>query len=182
MLQHAIAWLQGDDILATTVRSLLVYGFALALVRLGSKRFLSKASAFDFVVAIMLGSILSRAVRPSGDLGPTLLSAALLVAVHWVLASLTSRLDWFGPLVKGRPTLLVKNGQPDRQAMRESGVSEQDLEQAIRLQARRTDASQVRLATLERDGSISVIPADRPPTVLDVQVEHGVQTVRIRLE
>jgi uncharacterized membrane protein YcaP (DUF421 family) len=66
--------------------------------------------------------------------------------------------------------------------MRESGVSEQDLQQAIRLQARRTDASQVRLATLERDGSISVIPAERPPEVLDVQVEDGVQTVRIRLE
>jgi uncharacterized membrane protein YcaP (DUF421 family) len=182
MLQHAIAWLQGDDILATTVRTVFVYAFALALVRLGSKRFLSQASAFDVIVAIMLGSILSRAVRPSGDLGPTLLSAGLLVAVHWVLAALTSRLDWFGPLVKGKPTLLVRDGRTDRQAMRESGVSEQDLEQAIRLQARRTDASQIRLATLERDGSISVIPAERPPAVLDVEVEKGVQTVRIRLE
>jgi hypothetical protein len=47
MLQHAIAWLQGDDILATTVRTVFVYAFALALVRLGSKRFLSEASAFD---------------------------------------------------------------------------------------------------------------------------------------
>jgi uncharacterized membrane protein YcaP (DUF421 family) len=182
MLEHAIAWLQGDDILATTVRTLFVYGFALVLVRLGSKRFLSKASAFDFIVAIMLGSILSRALRPSADLGPNLLSAALLVAVHWILAALSSRLDWFGPLVKGKPTLLVRDGQTDRQAMRQSGVSEQDLEQAIRLQARRTDATQVRLATLERDGSISVIPAERPPAVLDVQVENGVQTVRIRLE
>ena len=141
MLQHAITWLQGDNILATTVRTLFVYAFALAAVRLGSKRFLSQASAFDVIVAIMLGSILSRAVRPEADLGPTLLSAALLVAVHWVLAALTARLDWFGPLVKGRPK-----------------------------------------ATLERNGSISVIPAERKPAVLDIQVEHGVQTVRITLE
>ena len=182
MLQHAIAWLQGDDILATTVRTVLVYAFALLLVRLGSKRFLSKASAFDVVVAIMLGSILSRAVRPSDDLGPTLLSAGVLVAAHWVLAALASRVDWFGPLVKGRPTLLVRDGETDRQAMQEAGVSEQDLEQAIRLQARRTDASEIKRATLERDGSISVIPAERPPAVLDVEVEKGIQTVRIRLE
>jgi uncharacterized membrane protein YcaP (DUF421 family) len=182
MLQHAITWLQGDDILATTVRTLFVYAFALAAVRLGSKRFLSQASAFDVIVAIMLGSILSRAVRPAADLGPTLLSAALLVAVHWVLAALTARLDWFGPLVKGRPTLLVRDGQTDREAMRQSGVSQQDLEQAIRLQARRTDAAQIRQATLERNGSISVIPAERSPAVLDIQVENGVQTVRITLE
>ena len=182
MLEHAAAWLQGEDALTTTVRTVLVYAFALAAVRLGSKRFLSQASAFDVIVAIMLGSILSSAVRGSGDLGSTLLSAALLIAVHWVLAALTARLDWFGPLVKGTPTLLVRDGQTDRRALRQTGISEQDLEQAVRLQARETDLSRVRRAWLERNGSISVIPAERGPAVLEVRVESGVQTVRITLE
>jgi uncharacterized membrane protein YcaP (DUF421 family) len=182
MLPHAIAWLQGDGALQTMVRTVVVYTFALAAVRLGSKRFLSEASAFDVVVAIMLGSILSSAVRGADNFGSTLLSAGMLVAVHWVLAALTSRLDWFGPLVKGTPTLLIRDGQPDRRAMRQSGVSEQDLEQAIRLRAGETDLSRVRLAWFERNGSISVIPAEREPAVVDIQVRDGVQTVRIRLE
>lgn len=182
MTQLAATWLQGDDVLGTAVRTVAVYAFALAAVRLGSKRFLSQASAFDVIVAIMLGSIMSRAVTNSSRFWPTLVSGALLIAVHWLLAALSYRLDWLGPLVKGRPTLLVRDGRTNRDAMRQAGVSEQDLEQAVRLKAGGTDLSRVRQAWLERDGSISVVTARREPVVLDVRVEAGVQTVRLRLE
>jgi uncharacterized membrane protein YcaP (DUF421 family) len=173
----------GDvDPVQMALRTVVVYVVALAVVRIGSKRFLSQASAFDVIVAIMLGSIMSRAINGSAAFVPTLLSGVVLVALHWLLAALAYRLDWLGPLVKGRPALLVRDGRVDREAMREAGVSDHDLEQALRLQARRTDPSQVRLAYLERDGSISVIPAEREPAVLDVRVEDGVQTVRVRIE
>ena len=62
-----------------------------------------------------------------------------------------------------------------------AGVSEGDLEQALRAQAGVTDPARVRLATLERDGTISVLPADQPPRVVEVSVEQGVQTVRVEL-
>ena len=182
MLKLGADWLLGDDALATTVRTVVVYAFALAAVRIGKKRFLSQASAFDVIVAIMLGSIMSRAVQGSTSFGPTLLSGAVLVGTHWLLAALTSRLDWFGPLVKGRSTMLVRDGRVDHEALRESGVSEQDLEQAIRLEIGETEPSRVRLACLERNGSISVIRAEREPVVLDIRVEDGIQTVRVRLE
>jgi uncharacterized membrane protein YcaP (DUF421 family) len=181
MLQDAATWLQGDDVLPTAVRAAAVYTFALALVRLGNKRFLSQASAFDVIVAIMLGSIMSRAITGS-PFWPTVLAGAVLIAAHRLLAALAYRLDWLGPLVKGQPTLLVRDGRADRDAMRQAGVSQHDLEQAVRLEAGVTDLSRVRQARLERDGSISVVTARRDPVVLDVSVESGVQTVRIRLE
>jgi uncharacterized membrane protein YcaP (DUF421 family) len=182
MLKLGADWLLGDDALATTVRTVVVYAFALAAVRIGKKRFLSQASAFDVIVAIMLGSIMSRAVEGSASFGPTLLSGAVLVGTHWLLAALSSRLDSFGPLVKGRATMLVRDGRVDHEALRESGVSEQDLEQAIRLKIGETEPSHVRLACLERNGSISVIRAEREPIVLDIRVEDGIQTVRVSLE
>ncbi|HEU4698435.1 MAG TPA: YetF domain-containing protein [Gemmatimonadales bacterium] len=182
MLLLAVPWLVGDGALPVALRTVAVYAFALAAVRLGSKRFLSKASAFDVVVAIMLGSILSRAISSAEQFWAMLLSGGLLVAVHALLAALAWRFDWLGPLVKGEATVLVRDGQVDRDALRRTGVSEHDLEQAIRLQARRTDASQIRRATLERDGSISVIPLEREPVILDVAVADGVQTVRVRVE
>jgi hypothetical protein len=40
----------------------------------------------------------------------------------------------------------------------------------------------VKEARLERNGDIGVIERERPPRVLEVAVEAGVQTVRIRLE
>jgi uncharacterized membrane protein YcaP (DUF421 family) len=61
-------------------------------------------------------------------------------------------------------------------------MSEKDLEQAIRLRAGETELSRIRLAYMERNGSISVITAEREPAVLDIRVEDGVQTVRVRLE
>lgn len=182
MPQPAVAWLQGDDVLMTAVRTLGVYAFALAAVRLGSKRFLSEASAFDVVVAIMLGSIMSRGINGSGTLVPALSSGAVLVAAHWLLAALSSRLAWFGPLVKGNPRLLVKDGRIDHEQLRQSGMSEHDLAQAIRLKAGETELSRVRLAYLERNGSISVIAREQEPVVLDIRVEDGVQKVRFRLE
>ena len=163
------------------LRTAIVYAFALAIVRLGSKRFLSQASAFDVIVAIMLGSITSRAINGSAPFLPTLASAAVLVGIHWLLAALAFRLDWLGPIVKGRPVRLITDGAVDRDAMRRTGVSEHDLEQALRAQAGVTDPARVRLATLERDGTISVLPADGPPRVVEVSVEQGVQTVRVEL-
>ncbi len=180
MLEGA-GWLRGEGVLPTMLRAAAVYLLALAAVRLGSKRFLSQASAFDVVVAIMLGSIISRAVSGS-PFWPTVLSGAVLVAAHALLAALAYRVDWLGPLVKGRPSLRMRDGRVDREAMRQAGVSEHDLEQAVRLQAGESDLSRVRQARLERDGSISVVSAERAPAVLDVRVENGVQTVRIRLE
>jgi uncharacterized membrane protein YcaP (DUF421 family) len=159
----------------------VVYAFALLIIRLGSKRFLSKASAFDIVVAVMFGSIMSRAINGSAPLVPTLASGAVLVGAHWLLAALAYRLAWFGPMVKGSPVTLITDGAVDHDAMRRAGVSDRDLEQALRAQGRLTDASRVRLAVLERDGSISVLPRDTSAQVVEVSVEQGVQTVRVEL-
>lgn len=164
------------------LRTLIVYVVALAVVRLGSRRFLSQASAFDVIVAIMLGSVMSRAINGSAPFGATLVSGAVLVGLHWLIAAAAYRLDWLGPIVKGRPVRLIVDGTVDREAMRKAGVGDKDLEQALRSEASVTDPSAVRLATLERNGSISVLKADLPPRVVDVSVADGVQTVRVKLE
>ena len=61
--------------LAMALRTLVVYAFTLVLVRLGSRRLLAKPSAFDVIVAIMVGSIMSRAVNGSAPFVPTLVAA-----------------------------------------------------------------------------------------------------------
>ncbi len=164
------------------LRTIVVYVVSLVVIRLGSKRFLSQATAFDVIVAIMLGSIMSRGINGSAPLVPTIGAGAMLVGMHWVLAFLTSRLDWFGPLVKGNPRLLVEDGEIQEEGMRTAGLSRRDLEEHLRLSARGTDISKIRRAVLERNGSISVVPAERSPRVVETRVEDGVQTVRVELE
>jgi uncharacterized membrane protein YcaP (DUF421 family) len=164
------------------VRAVLTFVITVAIVRLGNKRLFGKGTAFDLVVAIMIGSVMSRAITNASDLLATWLAGLVLIAMHWLLATLSYHLDWFGPLVKGHPVLLVNDGEIQRDGMQEGGVSRADLEQALRAQGSDPDPSRVRRAYLERDGSISVVPRNEGPRILDVSVADGVQTVRIAVE
>jgi uncharacterized membrane protein YcaP (DUF421 family) len=172
----------GDvNALQMALRTVLIYVVTLVLIRLGSKRFLSQASAFDVIVGIMLGSVMSRAINSSAPLFPTLLAGVVFIGLHWSFAALAFHTHWFGSLVKGSPTLLVKDGELQQEGARRTSISSHDLKQALRLQAQETDLEKIRLAYLERDGAISIIPNKAEPRVVDVAVADGVQTVRIEL-
>jgi len=163
------------------LRTVLIFAATLLLVRLGSKRFLSQATAFDVIVGIMLGSVMSRAINSSAPLVPTLAAGAVFVGLHWLLNTLAFHIDQFGAAVKGNPILLVDDGQVQQRGVREAGLSDRDLQQAFRLQGQEPDLSKIRRAYLERDGSVSVIPREQEPQILEVTVADGVQTVRIAL-
>jgi uncharacterized membrane protein YcaP (DUF421 family) len=165
------------------LRTIIVYAVTLVLIRIGSQRFLSQATAFDVVIGIMLGSVMSRAINGSAPLFPTLLAGVAFIGLHWLLNALAFRTTgWFGPIVKGKPVLLIKDGKVQQQGMREIGFSTRDLEEALRLQGEETDPSKIKLAYMERNGSVSVIPRPSEPRIVDVSVTDGVQTVRIELE
>lgn len=162
------------------IRAVLTFTVTVAIIRLGSKRLFGKGTAFDYIVAIMIGSIMSRAITGSSPLLPTWVAGAVLVALHWLLAWLSARVAWFGPAVKGNPIELIRDGEVLEDGMREASLSRNDLDQALREHGA-SDPSGIRRAVLERDGTISVLKADGEPRVLDVTVEDGIQTVRISL-
>jgi uncharacterized membrane protein YcaP (DUF421 family) len=164
------------------LRAVLTFAVTVAIIRLGNKRLFGKGTAFDLVVAIMIGSVMSRAITGSSPLLATWAAGLVLVGLHWLLATLSYHLDWFGPLVKGHPLLLVEDGHVHRAAMREGGVSRMDLDQAFREAGSEPDPARVQLAYLERDGSISVVPRQDGPRILEVSVADDVQVVRIALE
>jgi uncharacterized membrane protein YcaP (DUF421 family) len=164
------------------VRAVVLYAAALFLVRLGDKRFLGKNTAFDVILGIILGSVISRAINGQAALFPTMAAGLVLVGLHWVLAGIAFRSDGFGTLVKGCPRLLVEDGEIRWDEMRRASLTRGDLEGALRSQAHLEALEQVRRAYLERSGNISVIRARREPRVLEVSVADGVQTVRIQLE
>ena len=171
---------QDVNAIQMALRTVLIYSATLAIVRVGSKRFLSQATAFDAIVAIMLGSIMSRASNGSAPFLPTLATGIILVGLlHWLIAAIAYSSDWFGTLVKGNPVLLIKAGDVQEKGLRLTSVSAKDLEEALRIESHVTDPARVQLSYLERNGGISVIPSKPEPRALEVSVEDGVQTVRI---
>ena len=164
------------------LRAIVIYGVAVIIVRLGSKRFLSKASAFDVIVAIMLGSIMSRGIDGRTSILSTIVGGGVLVGMHWLLGVLAFHTGWFGPLVKGERVALIKEGKIQQEGMQRTSITEHDLAEAVRMETGQTDLAKVKFAFLERNGEISIIPYKAKPHIVEASVEDGVKTVRIELQ
>jgi len=131
---------------------------SLAMVRLGNKRFLARMSAFDAILGFILASMLARAVNGSAAFLPTLGAGFVLVGLHALIGSLAFRWPWFGYLVKGRADVLVQNGNADQRRMKANKISEHDLMEEARLKGQVLEMKDIRQATIERNGEVSVVP------------------------
>jgi len=140
-----------------SLRGMIVLTFTLIVVRLGDKRSLSKKSAFDAALLIILASVLSRAINGSASFFATLGGSAVLVALHRLLAYLSCRFDGFRALIKGRPSILVRDGVYQRNAMRAGHVHSEDVHEDMRLSANTDEISEIESARLECSGDISFI-------------------------
>jgi len=140
-----------------TLRGVLTFLYGLALVRLAGLRSLSRQTALDVMLAILIGSNLSRALTQGAPYFPTLAATAGITALYWASIHLAQRYDFVGRVLKGCAIVLARDGRADPSAMRSTGVSHLDLDEAIR-RARLHGLDKVAQATLERSGEISVLP------------------------
>lgn len=140
-------------------RTFIVFVLAVALSRLGARRLLSNNAGFDIMVAIVLGSVLSRGINGQAAFFPSLGASALLVALHHVLATCAFHWHWFSELTKGRAITLVKNGEVDRRGMAATKITADDLDENLRLNGNVATLGDVAEARLERNGAVSVVKA-----------------------
>jgi len=59
--------------------------------------------------------------------------------------------------MKGVPEVIIVNGERRRAAMKRNHISDHDLEEDMRLEAKTEDLAEVRIARIERSGDISFI-------------------------
>ena len=140
-----------------SLRGIIVFLVTLAAVRLGHKRSLSRKTPFDAVLLVILAAVLSRAINGSAAFFATLGGGVVLVVLHRLFAFLTFYSHRFGMLVKGRPDVIMRDGQSDVPMMWRNHVSMHDLDEDMRLSAHTDDLSNIRIARVERSGDISFI-------------------------
>lgn len=140
-----------------SLRGIIVFLVTLATVRLGHKRSLSRKTPFDAVLLVILAAVLSRAINGSAAFFATLGGGVVLVLLHRLFAFLTFYSHRFGILVKGRPDVIVRDGERDIAMMWRNHISTHDLEEDMRLSAHTEDLSDIRAARIERSGDISFI-------------------------
>src|SRR5260221_11443783 len=73
---------EGLTLAQGALRAFLVNGALIGFVRLGKKRFLSQATAFDAILVILIGSIASRGVSGTAPCVPSVFHAGCFTSPH----------------------------------------------------------------------------------------------------
>jgi len=139
-------------------RGVIVFIVSLIMVRMGDKRFLSKKTAFDAILGLILASMLARAVNGSSAFWPTLGGGFILVGLHRLIAFSSRRWHAFGIWVKGTSDIVVRDGQVIEAGMKRNDLSIHDLHEDMRLKGQVDEVSKIKVAYAERDGHISIVP------------------------
>jgi uncharacterized membrane protein YcaP (DUF421 family) len=140
------------------VRSVIVYVFLLVLLRITGKRQVGQLAPFDLVLLLVLSNAVQNSMN-GGDnsLVGGLVSAFTLVFLNGAIGLLTFRSKKLEALIEGRPQLLIHNGTLYDQVLHDAKLTRHELNSALR-QAGCDSVDEVRLAVLENNGSISVVP------------------------
>jgi uncharacterized membrane protein YcaP (DUF421 family) len=144
-------------LLQITLRGVIVFISALVMVRLSDRRSLTKKNPFDQMLIVILASSLARAVNGSAAFFGTIGGAAIIVLLHRLLALVSCRWPAVATIIKGKPYVLLQNGKLEHAAMHRLHIGSSDIEEDLRLSAKKEDLEAVKVARLEASGDMSFI-------------------------
>jgi uncharacterized membrane protein YcaP (DUF421 family) len=148
--QHSLEWYQ------MVSRTVIVFVFALFFLRLTGMRSFGTGSAFDMVLNITIGAILSRSITGEVPFIPSLIASAALVLCHqlisfWSFHSRTAR-----KVTEGESMVLYKDGTHNEKNQKKGRVTMSDMVHALR-NANIDDFEKAKSLHLEINGKISVV-------------------------
>ena len=138
------------------LRAAVIYVAALIMVRMADdRRFVGKYAAFDVILSIIFGSTLSRAINGNSAFFESIFAGFVLVVMHWLFSTIAFRSTKFERYIKGKPKVLIENGQLCHKTMQNCHITREDLVSTLRLKCQTGELTQVQTACLERNGDIS---------------------------
>ena len=150
-----------DPYLDVALRSLAVYLFMFAAIRIFGKNQLSQLNAGDIVLLLLISNAVQNAMVGSNvSLEGGLVAATVLFGANYVVKKIIFKNPRIKSLVESDPVILIKDGVVDNVKMKDQQVSFDELEETVREHGVEK-IEQVRLAVLEVDGNISVISMDK---------------------
>ena len=145
----------------SVLRGLVVYLFLLIIFRISGKQTLSQTTSFDLVLLLIISETTQQAMVDSDH---SVTNAFLLIITLVGTTILLSALKQFFPrlevILDGQPVIVVNKGKLVQEMMQKSRVDESDIMSAARKMHGLERMEQIKYAILERDGAISIIPAE----------------------
>lgn len=139
------------------LRTLLIYGFLIVIMRFMGKRQLGELEITDLVTTLLISEIASLPLTEKNiPLHHALLPILTLATLEVGMSALLLKRPLCKRLLIPRPTILMSHGTPDRKAMKKARLSCEELLSQLRLKGV-NDPEDVEYAVMEPNGQISVI-------------------------
>ena len=148
------------------VRTIILYFLIVVGMRLMGKRQIGELEPSELVLTMMISDL---AAVPMQDFGIPLLSGLLPILTLLALSLLLSQLSLlslrFREVMCGTPTVLIRSGKVQQDAMRKNRYTLDELLEQLRGQGC-ASIEEVQYAVLENSGQLSVLPwaRQKPPT------------------
>lgn len=141
------------------LRTLGIYLFLMIVFRISGKRTLKDVSVFDFVLLLVISESVQQALtRNDYSLTNAWIIIATFVAIDIAMSLVKRRFPAVDKVMDGASLIIVENGKPLRDRMAKERVDLDDVLEAAREKGYER-LEQIKFAVLERNGSISIIPA-----------------------
>jgi len=154
-------------------RSAVVYIVLLVALRAFGKREVGQFTLFDLVLVLLVANAVQPAITgPDNSLFGGLLIIATLFGMNALVAIARIRSPFLRRLTEGQPTVIARDGHWLERALQKEGLQREECMMALRERGF-ADVSDVGLAVLEIDGTISAVSRDAP-------IHKGERRVRSR--
>jgi uncharacterized membrane protein YcaP (DUF421 family) len=158
-----------QTLLAIMARTSVIYVLVLIGIRITGKREVGQMTPFDLTLLLLLSNSVQNAMTgPDTSLIGGIVAAGVLLILNYLLAEVSGINRRFRSVIQGSPTLLIHNGQLISAHCAKEHISLDEVQRALREHGVST-ISEVALAVLEVDGSISVLKYDDVPSHIKPQ-------------
>jgi uncharacterized membrane protein YcaP (DUF421 family) len=159
VLLSTVAPISAADVGVYAVRTLIVVVFLFVGFRIFGKREMAQLNVYDLAMLMALANAVQNAMTGGrGNLAVGLATSTTVLLGAFVLTKIVQRRPTLEHRLVGWPTVIVNGGVMLHRQMRRERVTADEVAEAVRGHGL-ADVSEVRLAVLEVDGSISIVPA-----------------------
>lgn len=148
---------QNLTLIQLLIRIVIIFIYGLAIIRIGKKRFFGKHTAFDIIITVIIGSLLSRTLNGTAKFIPTVVACTTIIGLHWITSALISRFAFLSNWIEGQAELIVKQGKIQKNVLLKTHLTEKDILESARLSAHVTNLDDIHECFIENNGEISII-------------------------
>ena len=143
----------------SVLRAAIVYFFLLVIFRLSGNRTLNEATLFDFVLVLIIAEVTENPLLGEDhSITNAFVAIITLVMIDIGFSIIKQRSRKMEKLVDGVPVIVVENGKPIKDRMKEARIDDDDVLEAARELQGIERMDQIKYAVLEKNGTITIIP------------------------